>query len=112
MLGDPRPVDSSEPCGGLWCRPITRRRTLDAATDSTGPVWEAARGLFDEWAREQFQPVRLIGVTASDLTRGQYQMDLFANPVNEKHRRLDQTLDRINEKFGKAAIHRGGGRKE
>ncbi len=84
---------------------ISRSTTLKQATNITAELWQAARGLFDAWP---FQPVRLIGVTAEKLTEGTGQGELFVNEDREKHRRLDQVADHINERFGKAAIRRGG----
>ena len=37
-------------------------------------IWQAADGLFDTWSGEQFRPLRLIGVTASQLTGQAGQM--------------------------------------
>jgi DNA polymerase-4 len=84
---------------------VTRARKLDAPADTTQPIWHAARELFDTWARE-FKPVRLIGVTATRLTEGEPQLELFADLVSEKQRRVDSAVDRINARFGKAAIGR------
>jgi len=50
----------------------------------------------------------LIGVTATRLTSDGEQLDLFDAPSKERQRRLDGTLDRINARFGKRSIHRGG----
>lgn len=89
---------------------ITRAAKLDRPTDLTDELWHAARGLFDRWASSSFQPVRLIGATATGLTCGPEQLDLFADPQREKRQQVDQTLDRIAERFGKGAIHRGAGK--
>jgi len=88
---------------------ITRSRALPAPTDSTQPLWVIARELFDAWAERSFQPVRLIGVTAANLTRGDGQLDLFADPVTERQRRLDAALDHINGRYGNGAVRRGRG---
>jgi DNA polymerase-4 len=85
---------------------VTRAKTLDAPADTTQPIWHAARELFDTWARD-FKPVRLIGVTATKLTRGERQLNLFSDESNEKQRRVEHAVDRITAKFGKAAIGRG-----
>ena len=90
---------------------VTRARKLDAPADTTQPIWHAARDLFDAWARE-FKPVRLIGVTATRLTEGEPQLELFGSPVAEKQRRIEAALDRINARFGKRAIGRGATRGE
>ena len=84
---------------------ISRSTTLPRATDATAELWEAARALFDKWP---FQPVRLIGVTAERLSRGPGQLDLFADPQHDRRRKLDAVADRINTRFGKRSIRRGG----
>jgi DNA polymerase-4 len=86
---------------------ITRSTTLPAATDTTAELIAAAQSLFDGWAKSSFQPVRLIGITASRLTGQGGQMDLFIDTGREKQRRLDGTLDRINARFGSQSIRRG-----
>ncbi len=86
---------------------ITRSHTLDTPTDSTDTLWRAAESLFDLWiAREGFKPVRLIGVSASNMGN-ESQLDLFANPeVERKRSQVDRATDAIVEKFGKGAIRR------
>jgi DNA polymerase-4 len=83
---------------------ITRSATLDEPTDSTNELWHAARTLFDAW---NFQPVRLIGVTAERLNH-EGQMSLFVDPKSQRQRKLDAVADQINSRFGKRAIRRGG----
>jgi len=87
---------------------ITRATTLDKPTDSTEPLWRAARELFQKWRRKAFQPVRLIGVTATRLSTGGSQLGLFPDPEEERRKRLDKALDRIQDRFGGSSIHRGG----
>jgi DNA polymerase-4 len=89
---------------------ITRQATLPAATDVTSELWAAARALFDRWARASFRPVRLIGVTASRLSRSGRQSDLFADAGHERKRRVDVVTDAIVERFGPGAVRRAGGR--
>ena len=79
--------------------------TLGDPTDSTNELWHAARSLFEKWS---FQPVRLIGMTAERLSKTRGQLGLFADPQKEQQKKLDQLSDRINEKFGKRTIRRGG----
>jgi DNA polymerase-4 len=87
---------------------ITRRTTLKQSTDTTGPIWDAARELFDAWATRGFRPVRLIGVSVGQLSPASAeQMSLFVDPKEEKAKRLDKTLDAINAKFGKRSVRRG-----
>ncbi len=88
---------------------ITRRCTLPQEHDATEPLWQAVSGLFDEWAHNEYQPVRLIGASAGRLTGGARQMELFSDPKLERQRRLDRALDRINDRFGASVIHRARG---
>jgi DNA polymerase-4 len=84
---------------------VSRSTTLPRPTDATSELWDAARGVFEQWP---FQPVRLIGVTAERLSRGPGQLDLFADPEHERQKKLDTVADRINQRFGKRSIRRGG----
>jgi DNA polymerase-4 len=90
---------------------LSRSRTLDKPTDLTDPLWETAKALFNDWARYDFQPLRLAGVTLSNLEApGGEQLDLFDPPEDDsRQRQLDQTVDHIVEKFGKGVIRRGPG---
>jgi len=87
---------------------ITRSATLDRQTDVTEELWQTAKAIFDRWP---FQPVRLIGMTAERLSKGDGQAGLFADPDRERQKRLDSVADRINDRYGKSAIKRGGKRR-
>ncbi len=84
---------------------ITRSHTLDQQTDETRTIHDAARSLFDTWARA-FQPVRLIGVAVSQLTDAPATPGLFDTNDHEKERAVDRIADTIADKFGKDAITR------
>ena len=86
----------------------SRSHALGAPTDVTGELWHASRELFDAWVRSSFEPVRLIGMTAGRLGHGGEQLGLFDGPQRDRQRRLDGTVDRINARFGKRSIRRGG----
>ena len=89
---------------------ITRSTTLATATNTTAPLWEAGSALLDRWIGEGFRAVRLIGVTASQLVSPvDMQPTLFEAPDVARHARVDGVMDRIVERFGKRAIHRGPG---
>ncbi|MDB5289028.1 MAG: dinB [Phycisphaerales bacterium] len=88
---------------------ISRSTTLKDATASTAELWTAACALFDAWAAHSFRPVRLIGVSAAQLSSQGAQMSLFADPADEKQKRLDAVADRITAKYGSSAIRRGRG---
>jgi DNA polymerase IV len=87
---------------------ITRSTTLAEPTASTAELEGVAFTIFDRWARESFQPVRLIGMTASHFSKGEEQLSLFVDPQREQRRRVDAVSDAINQRFGKGAIQRGG----
>lgn len=84
---------------------ITRSTTLDQQTDETRVIHDAARSLFDDWAR-CFRPVRLIGVGVSQLTDAPAAPGLFDDRDNTKSRAVDRISDAIADKFGKDAITR------
>jgi DNA polymerase-4 len=86
---------------------ITRATTLPQPTDASGALRDAAAELFGEWSRRAFQPVRLIGVAAGKLTAARPQLALFPDAAEVRGRKLDAALDRIQDKFGSAAIRRG-----
>ena len=87
---------------------ISRSATLDHHTDGTSELWTAASAIFDRWAEKSFVPVRLIGMTAEQLSTTEGQLGLFGQGERDKQRRVDEATDRIVNKFGKGAIRRGG----
>ncbi|MCP4375828.1 MAG: DNA polymerase IV [bacterium] len=88
---------------------LTRSVTLDSATDVTELLWRAARGLLDNWASGQSHPLRLLGMTASQLAgSGGVQGSLFSDPGQETQQRIDRAVDEIANRFGDGAINRGG----
>ncbi len=93
-------------------RTITRRITLEMPTDQTAVLWQAAAELFERWARAGVRPVRLIGMGVAQLsTEEGQQLGLFDHDAAERRRSLDQTIDRIRERFGRDAIGRGARRR-
>jgi DNA polymerase-4 len=88
---------------------LSRSRTLEKPTDLTDVLWATARAIFIDWTRTSFQPLRLAGMTVSNLeSPGGQQLDLFAPPEdNRRRRQLDTAVDSIVERFGKNVIRRG-----
>jgi DNA polymerase-4 len=88
----------------------TRSKTLWEATDVTAVIWQAASQLFDRHLRDDWLPLRLLGVGAAGLVRqGPVQGDLFDDEWRTKQRALDQAADQIRRQFGKDALRRGAG---
>ncbi len=87
---------------------ITRSRTLDQATNTTRTMWQGAEAIFEQWRAGSARSLRLIGFSASGLVeedRGQLQ--LFPDPEEDKQRKLDETVDKIRDRYGRDALKRG-----
>jgi hypothetical protein len=79
--------------------------TLNRHTSSTMEFAKALGGLFDQLYQD-FN-YRASGVVLSDiLPEGQYQRDLFDDPIRvEKVERVGKIIDEIAEKYGKHTLH-------
>ena len=64
----------------------SRRRKLLVTTDATGEICDTAKRLFVE-LRDGQTPLRLLGVSLTDLTHGEAaQMSLFEDEQRERSR--------------------------
>ncbi|MCA9730041.1 MAG: DNA polymerase IV [Candidatus Eisenbacteria bacterium] len=85
---------------------LTRQRALSGATSDEDRIYETSRQLFDHvWTR---QPVRLLGVGVSAIQPdGGEAFDLFT-PAEcvDRRRRLSETVDRIEDRFGRGKMVR------
>ena len=89
-------------------RVFSHQRKLDTATSSTKIIYEQAKKLMQELYLKGTR-VRLIGVRVDDLLEEKdKQISLFDNKQNEKQEKLDETLDKLKEKYGINFIKRGG----
>jgi DNA polymerase-4 len=89
-------------------RTLTRSETLNEPTNVTKLLWEAAGRAFRRWHVRGGGPLRLLGFAASGLEPERAgQQPLFPDPEQEKLKRLDRTVDRIRNRYGKRAVHRG-----
>lgn len=83
----------------------TRQTQLDAPVMDTDSLFDAACGLCDALpAREQ--GIRLVGVTAADLSQGGAQASLFPDPAQERRARIQQLTGEVASRFGQAGITR------
>ncbi|MBQ3205223.1 MAG: DNA polymerase IV, partial [Peptococcaceae bacterium] len=87
---------------------ITRAITLEQYTSSFEPVYNAAKQLMEKHYTDG-TPVRLIGVTVSNLkqeTEIIEQQDLFADQKTvKKVDALNKVLDNLNDKYGSEIVH-------
>ena len=83
-------------------RTVTRRHTLETATDLDAELYLAARALFRtafEEVRQRDRGVRLIGIAATNLGTAE-EPDLFERPERSRLRRLTAAVDKVRDKFG------------
>lgn len=99
-------------CIGITVRSLdfrnrSHQRTLAEPTDLFREVYSVSRQLFDElWDGQT--PLRLLGISLTHISRdSEAQLSLFPDETREKMRKLDQTYDAIQSRFGTAAITRG-----
>lgn len=81
---------------------VTRSRQLQEFIHSSEDLFQVAMQLFDDHWNQQ--PVRLLGVTASDLAEKSevsQQLDLFNFEQYASKEKLYQTIDDLTEKYGK-----------
>jgi DNA polymerase-4 len=90
-------------------RTVTRRHTLDTATDLDAEIYLAARQLFRTAfaeVRRRDRGVRLIGVAATNLGTAAEE-DLFEAPERTRLRQLTVAVDKVRGKFGFDAVTPG-----
>ena len=87
---------------------ITRSASFDEPTDQTEQLWRKAISIFEKWASADRRPLRLLGMTASNLCPQEgRQLSLFDDAPSQKQSKLDTAVDDINRRFGRDAIRRG-----
>ncbi len=80
---------------------FTRSESLPEPTDSSVEIRKIARKLLEKKLGRRGRPLRLIGVTASNLSlMHQVQGELFVDIGKSKNRQLDQLMDKVHDKFG------------
>ena len=90
-------------------RTVTRRRTLEVATDLDAEIYQTARALFRtafSEVRRRDRGVRLIGVAATNLGTAA-EADLFEPSERVKLRHLTEAVDKVRDKFGFDAVTPG-----
>jgi DNA polymerase-4 len=90
-------------------RTVTRRRTLESATDLDAELYGAARELFREAfeeVRRRNRGVRLIGIAATNLGVAA-EADLFEPVERQRLRELTAAVDKVRGKYGFGAVTPG-----
>jgi DNA polymerase-4 len=88
---------------------VTRRRTLETATDLDAEIFAAGRDLFRAAfadVRDRDRGVRLIGISATNLGAAA-EADLFEPPARRRLRELSVAVDQLRDKYGFAAVTSG-----
>jgi DNA polymerase-4 len=86
---------------------ITRSETLGQFTDDSMTIYGTARGLLEKTEAGK-RPVRLLGVSLSQLKSGREdQLSLFGPKIDEKRRVLNQALDGLQDKHGEGSVRPG-----
>ena len=89
---------------------VTRALTLPSPTALTQEIRQAAITLLEQRLGRAGRPLRLIGVSVSNLERpGEGQGELFVDESRVKSEKLDRLLDAMQDRFGESKIRRGHG---
>ncbi len=92
---------------------VTRAHTLPSPTALTSVIRDTARELLDRKLGRADRPLRLLGVSASNLKRAdEGQLELFPDGREEKAERVDHLIDDLQDKYGEQKIHRGKGSRD
>ena len=83
---------------------ITRSLTLDVGTCSEEQLYFAVKRLYNK--RGQDNPIRLLGLTVSQLQPWQVQGDLFSEDA-EMQEKVAEAIDKLQQRFGRQAIMKG-----
>ncbi len=85
----------------------TRAFSWDEPTHSGTELRRVARRLFLDHAARGGRPLRLVGITASNLGRHrEVQPTLFDDPTQVRDGRIDDVLDQVHDRFG-SKLRRG-----
>src|SRR5271168_2952408 len=85
----------------------TRAKTLPEAAQLDGDISAVFLRLFHEH-RNRKRKVRLLGVSLSNMTHGDEQLDLLDAARRGKLEKLTQATDRLRDRFGFGAVQFGG----
>jgi DNA polymerase-4 len=84
---------------------ITKQAPNERPTDSAAQLLKTAERLIKNFNFSV--SIRLIGLTAIDLTSSNLQQELFVDKEALKKEKLDKTIDKVIARFGENSIKRG-----
>lgn len=91
---------------------VTRAVTLSEPTALTPAIRDAARELLEHRLDRRGRPLRLLGVSLSNLVRSADSQEfLFEDRGVARNRRIDAVVDSLQDRFGGDVIHRGSPRR-
>jgi len=82
----------------------TRSRSFTAWVNSSTQIFAQVQEMYKQFDRDR-QRVRLLGLSMSNLEKGESQLDLFAHEIYQRDK-IDVVLDKIRERFGEKSITR------
>jgi len=85
---------------------ITRQHTLSQAADTDQTIFDTGLRLLKRELAQGKQPVRLIGIGASNLVEAGRQRDML-DSSSQRLEKLNAAIDRIRKKYGFTAIQTG-----
>lgn len=88
-------------------RTLARTQKLPAPSSATNEIWNAVSVHLLSRVDLQQQPVRLIGIGVSSLSRHRERQQMLFDDHSERDSELDSATDAIRDRFGGAAIQRG-----
>jgi DNA polymerase-4 len=83
---------------------LSRRTTLAEAAGDTDTIFQVARMLLSRFPLDK--GVRLTGVSVAELCTESSRRALFAEPVDERRRRLEKVSSLITDRFGDGTLTR------
>lgn len=84
---------------------MSHQKKLDVRTDTTKDILDTAKELLRELYSGEL--IRLVGVRVDGLVeKEQMQLSIFDMPEDTKNKKIDETMDRLKEKFGYSIVTR------
>lgn len=85
----------------------SHQKKLGEQTSSTKLIYNTAKGLLEQLYKGEY--IRLIGIQVTELlSKDEKQLSLFDEDSNKKQQKIDETMDKIKQKYGYETITRAG----